>query len=160
METSFFNLMREPIKKDLGVNSLCFGCGEENPIGAKLNFYKVSDNSICSTHLVPKTWGGWGKIVHGGLQTLLMDEVAGWSIVSLLDEACLTINVELNFLKPLYVETEVEIIGEILENKEKDILVRSFIKDQDGEICTQGLFTFRKVSKKKIEQIAGIEFNS
>ncbi|MCE7743164.1 MAG: hypothetical protein GOP50_12005 [Candidatus Heimdallarchaeota archaeon] len=152
--------MKEHIEKDLGINSLCFGCGEENPIGAKLSFYKLSDKSVGSSFLVPKTWGGWGKIVHGGLQTVLMDEVSGWTVITLLEEACLTIKVDLQFFKPLYVEEEVEIIGEIAEHKEKDILVKSYIKNKDGQICTQGHFTFRKVTKKKIEQIAGIKISS
>ena len=152
--------MKEHIKKNLGINDLCFGCGEKNPIGAKLSFYKISDESVGSTYFVPQTWGGWGKVVHGGLQTVLMDEVAGWTAITLLEEACLTIKVELQFFRPLYVEEEVEIIGEIQEQKEKDIIVKSYIKNKEGEICTQGLFTFRKVTKKKIEQIAGIRFSN
>ncbi len=153
-------MMTEYIEKNLGINSLCFGCGEENPIGAKLSFYKISDKSVGSTFDVPKTWGGWGRIVHGGLQTVLMDEVAGWTVITLLKEACLTIKMEMQFLSPLYVEEKVEIIGEIIENKEKDILVRSSIKNSEGKVCTQGQFTFRKVTKEKIEQLADIMFNN
>ena len=152
--------MKEVIEKNLDINPLCFGCGEKNPLGAKLNFYKLSENSIGSTYFVPKYWGGWGTIVHGGLQTVLMDEVAGWAVVALLQEACLTINVELQFLKPLYIEKETEIIGEIIENHERDIIVKSYIENVMGEICTQGLFTFRKVQKERIEQMAGIKFNN
>jgi len=152
--------MKKYIERDLEVNPLCFGCGEKNPIGAKLNFYKLSESSVGSTYIVPKTWGGWGRIVHGGLQTVLMDEVAGWAVVALLQEACLTINVELQFLKPLYVEKEAEIIGEIEENQERDIIVKSYIKDDKGVICTQGSFTFRKVQKERIEQMAGIKLNN
>ncbi|MHA1200510.1 MAG: hotdog fold domain-containing protein, partial [Candidatus Heimdallarchaeaceae archaeon] len=118
-----------------------------------------SDKSIGSTFIVPKMWGGWGKVVHGGLQTVLMDEVSGWTVITLLQEPCLTINVELQFFSPLYVEEEVEIVGEIAEIKEKDIIVKSYIRNKDGEICTQGIFTFRKVTKEKIEQIAKIKFS-
>lgn len=153
-------MMKEFIEKDLGVNKLCFGCGEENPIGAKLSFYKISEKSVGSTFLVPYTWGGWGKIVHGGLQTVLMDEVSGWTVITLLNEACLTIKVEIQFFSPLYVEEEVEIIGEIIEQNEKDIFVKSYIKNKEEKVCTQGLFTFRKVKKEKIEQIAGIKFSN
>ena len=152
--------MKERIEKDLGINSLCFGCGEENPIGAKLNFYKLSEKSIGATYHVPNTWGGWGKIVHGGLQTVLMDEVAGWTTITLLKEACLTIKVEMQFMKPLYVEKEVEIIGEIIDQSEKDVIVKSYIKNEENIICTQGLFTFRKVPMERIEQIAGIKISS
>ena len=152
--------MSEYIEKSLGINDFCFGCGENNPIGAKLSFFKINDKSVGSIFLVPNTWGGWGKIVHGGLQTVLMDEVSGWTVITLLEELCLTVNVEMQFISPLYVEEEVEIIGEIVENKEKDILVRSYLKNNEGQVCTKGLFTFRKVKKGKIEQIAGIKFSN
>ena len=152
--------MSEYIEKRLGINDFCFGCGEKNPIGAKLSFYKISKNSVGSQFHIPKTWGGWGKVVHGGLQTVLMDEVSGWTVITQLEETCLTINVNLQFFRPLYIEEDVEIVGEIEEIKDRDIIVKSYIKNSNGQICTEGKFTFRKVTKEKIEQIAGVKFNN
>jgi acyl-coenzyme A thioesterase PaaI-like protein len=145
--------MEEKIDKDLGVNNYCFGCGEDNPIGAKLDFYKISKNSLKSTFKIPLTWGGWGEIAHGGLQTVILDEVSGWSIVNLLDKYALTISLQMNFFKPIYVGETVEAISEIEKVEGRDITVKSVLQNKNGEKCTLGRFVFREVGKEKIERL-------
>ena len=145
--------MEEKINKDLGVNNYCFGCGEDNPIGAKLDFYKISDKSLKSTFTIPLTWGGWGDITHGGLQTVLLDEVSGWSIISLLDKYALTINLQMKFFKPIYVGETIEAISEIEKTEDRNITVKSILRNENGEECTQGIFIFREVGKEKIERL-------
>lgn len=146
----------ERIEKNLEYNEYCFGCGEENPIGAKLNFFKISEDSVKSNFLVPDTWPGWGKIVHGGLQTVLLDEVSAWVIVALLNEQGLTIKAQIEFYKPLYIEEEVEIIGKVEKIDERDITIISVLKNKNGETCTKGTFVYRKVAMDKIKKIAKI----
>ena len=148
----------EKIEKNLEYNTFCFGCGEENPIGAKLNFFKVSEESVKSNFLVPDTWGGWGKIIHGGLQTVLLDEVSAWVIVALLNEQGLTIKAQIDFFKPLYVEEEVEIVGSVEKIDDKDITISSVLRNKNGETCTKGTFVYRKVEMDKIKKMARIPF--
>ena len=145
--------MGEKINKDIGVNNYCFGCGEDNPIGAKLDFYKISDNSLKSTFNIPLTWGGWGDIAHGGLQTVLLDEVSGWSIITLLDKYALTINLKMEFYKPIYVGETVEAISNIEKIDGRDITVISILKNENGDKCTKGKFVYREVRKEKIERL-------
>lgn len=152
--------MKEYIDKELGINDYCFGCGESNPIGAKLNFYKISEKSLGADFEVPDTWGGWGKIAHGGLQTVLLDEVSGWAMITLLEKTGLTVKVEMNFLKPVYVEDTIKIVGEIQKVEGRDIFIQGYIHDSAGDICTKGLFTFKEVKKEKIESLADIKFSS
>jgi hypothetical protein len=145
--------MGEKINKNLGVNNYCFGCGEDNPIGAKLDFYKISDISIKSTFTIPLTWGGWGDIAHGGLQTVLLDEVSGWTIVSLLDRYALTINLQMEFIKPIYLGETVEAISKIEKVDERDITIFSVLKNENEDVCTKGTFVFRDVGREKIERL-------
>ncbi len=145
--------MGEKIDTDLGVNNYCFGCGEDNPIGAKLEFYKISDKSLKSTFTIPLTWGGWGEIAHGGLQTVLLDEVSGWSIISLLGKYALTINLQMEFLQPIYVGETIEAISNIEKIEGRNIIVKGILKNGNGEECTLGSFVFREVGKEKIERL-------
>ena len=145
--------MYEKIDKDLGVNNYCFGCGDDNPIGAKLEFYKISDKSLISKFTIPETWGGWGEIAHGGLQTVLLDEVSGWSIISLLDKYALTINLQMEFYHPIYVGEAVEATSEIEKIEGKNITVKGTLKNENGKECTIGRFVFREVGKEKIERL-------
>jgi acyl-CoA hydrolase len=145
--------MYEKINKDLGVNNYCFGCGDENPIGAKLDFYKTSDKNLISKFTIPLTWGGWGEIAHGGLQTVLLDEVSGWSIIELLGKYALTINLQIEFHQPIYVGEAVEAISEIERVEGRDIIVKGILKNEKGDECTVGRFIFREVGKEKIERL-------
>ena len=145
--------MGEKINKDLGVNNYCFGCGEDNPIGAKLDFYKISDNSLKSTFTIPLTWGGWGDIAHGGLQTVLLDEVSGWSVITLLDKYALTINLQMEFFKPIFVGETIVAISKIENIEGRNITVKSILKNENGDECTKGIFVFREVGKEKIERL-------
>ncbi|MBA7553758.1 hypothetical protein ES705_46357 [subsurface metagenome] len=148
------------IDKEIDFTSKCFGCGKENPIGAKLKFYEDSENSIQTTFTAPETWGGWGEIIHGGLQTVLLDEISAWTAISLLSIYGLTVKAEIEFFHPVYVNEKLVIKGKIEEVKGKDIRISSSIMTEDGMICTKGLFTFRTIQKEKIEQLVKKDFSN
>ena len=57
----------------------CFCCGPENPSGIKLRFTKEDDDTVTTTFTAPDDWTGWGRILHGGFQTLLLDETMSWA---------------------------------------------------------------------------------
>ena len=149
----FFLKLMKQIDKEIIFTRNCFGCGEENPIGAKLKFYEDTENSIQTTFTAPETWGGWGEIIHGGLQTVLLDEISAYTAISLLSIYGLTVKAEIEFFHPVYVNEKLVIKSKIEVVKGKDILISSSIITEDGMICTKGLFTFRTIQKEKLEQL-------
>ena len=156
----FILKVMKQIDKVIDFTSKCFGCGKENPIGAKLKFYEDSENSIQTTFTAPETWGGWGEIIHGGLQTVLLDEISAWTAISLLSIYGLTVKAEIEFFHPVYCNEKLVIKGKIEEVKGKDIRISSSIMTEDGMICTKGLFTFRTIQKEKIEQLVKKDISS
>ena len=156
----FILKVMKQIDKEIDFTSKCFGCGKENPIGAKLKFYEDSENSIQTTFTAPETWGGWGEIIHGGLQTVLLDEISAWTAISLLSIYGLTVKAEIEFFHPVYCNEKLVIKGKIEEVKGKDIRILSSIMTEDGMICTKGLFTFRTIQKEKIEQLVKKDISS
>ena len=122
----FILKVMKQIDKEIDFTSKCFGCGKENPIGAKLKFYEDSENSIQTTFTAPETWGGWGEIIHGGLQTVLLDEISACAAISLLSVYGLTVKAEIEFFHPVYCNEKLVIKGKIEEVKfaVKDIVNR------------------------------------
>ncbi|MFC1962064.1 PaaI family thioesterase, partial [Chloroflexota bacterium] len=54
-------------------DGLCFGCGQNNPIGLKLKFKKDGDG--VRTEFTPgESYQGWPGMVHGGIIGCLLDE--------------------------------------------------------------------------------------
>ena len=55
----------------------CFGCGLKNDIGLKLNFTK-KNNSIVGSFIARKDYEGFPNILHGGIQSTILDEAMNW----------------------------------------------------------------------------------
>jgi acyl-coenzyme A thioesterase PaaI-like protein len=58
----------------LGVDDMCFACGEKNPIGLKLEFRFEGDEYVTTFQVRPE-YQGWAGIAHGGLVATVLDEV-------------------------------------------------------------------------------------
>ena len=136
------------------LNKNCFACGKTNPIGPKLEFSINSENQVETFFTPPKEWSGWGEIVHGGLQTVILDEISAWAIVLLIKKFTLTINARVEFLRPLYVDEQLKATAEIEKIEDDIIYVSSVILNERKKICTKGRFIFKVVSKEKLVSLA------
>ncbi len=52
----------------------CFACGQDNPIGLKLQFRRDGEFYV-TTFTAPPTLQGYHHIVHGGIVATLLDEI-------------------------------------------------------------------------------------
>ena len=57
----------------LGVDDMCFACGQKNPIGLKLAFRFDGEDYVTDFEVRPE-YQGWAGIVHGGLLATALDE--------------------------------------------------------------------------------------
>jgi len=58
--------------------SMCFGCGQSNPIGLKLSFQW--DGKTARAEFTPgELHQGWSGFVHGGIITCLLDEAMAYA---------------------------------------------------------------------------------
>lgn len=123
--------------------STCFGCGPGNVAGLKMHFY--SDNkSVISFVKVPEQFCGWENIVHGGIISTILDELMGWTAIFLLKKATLTKSITVDFLKPVFVNQELFVQGELVDMaSEQHAVIRARMYNQDEEICAEGRGTFR-----------------
>ena len=58
----------------------CFGCASDNKHGLKMEFYEDGDE-IVSKWKPDSCYQGWLDTLHGGIQSVLLDEIAAWAIV-------------------------------------------------------------------------------
>ena len=76
-------------------DSFCFGCGQNNPIGLKLNFKR--DGKTARAEFTPdKRYQGWRDVVHGGIITCMLDEAVAHA-AHLEGINCLTAKMVVNF---------------------------------------------------------------
>jgi acyl-coenzyme A thioesterase PaaI-like protein len=95
---------------------MCFVCGIENPIGLKLRFY-TDDEGRCLARFQPRPeHQGFPGQLHGGISTTLLDEVMGRVLLHQ-DVWAMTGRLELKFSRPVPLDQELTIIGELTRNR-------------------------------------------
>ena len=75
-------------------------CGPDNPRGLHLTFEREDDHVI-TTYTPPADFGGYGTILHGGLQSTLLDEAMAWAVYGLLGKLSMTIALKVRFVAPV-----------------------------------------------------------
>ena len=74
----------------------CFGCCPDNPIGLKMRFYEDGDDVVCLWH-PQELYQSWKNTLHGGVQSVLLDEICGWVVSHKLRASGVTAKMETRF---------------------------------------------------------------
>ncbi len=115
----------------------CFGCGPANPAGLGMRFWTDAAH-VYSFLSLPETMCGWGRIAHGGILSVLLDEIMGWTVICLLRKIGVTKNMRTRFIKPVRVGEELTVVGEILDSpSERQALTRGAIYSAGGVLCAE-----------------------
>jgi uncharacterized protein (TIGR00369 family) len=117
----------------------CFGCCPDNPLGLHLEFWQDGEDAVAFWQ-PSGDYQGWGNVLHGGIQTTLVDEVGAWAILLTCDAAGVTSHLEMKFLKPVSTEEgAVTVRSRVKETKRRIVVVESEIYNSAGELCSRGL---------------------
>ncbi|WP_448790132.1 PaaI family thioesterase [Bacteroides graminisolvens] len=139
-----------PWKGKEGYN--CFGCAPANPVGVKMEFYEDGDDIVSQWHL-QANYQGWINTLHGGIQSVLLDEICAWAILRKLQTTGVTSKMETRYLKSVDTTDEYVLLrARISEKKRNIILVEAELYNQKGEVCTKALCTYFTFSQEKAKQ--------
>ena len=123
----------------------CFGCCPTNPYGVKMRFYEDGQD-IVSFWKPKDCYQSWINTLHGGVQSVLLDEICGWVVFHKLQSSGVTAKMETRFRKPVAIEQEyVELRARLREMRRNIAVVDGEIKSANGEIlveCTCTYFTY------------------
>ncbi len=127
------------ISVDMYRDGLCFGCGQENPIGLKLNFQW--DGKIARAEFTPtKLYQGWPGVVHGGIIMCLLDEAMG--NVSLFEGiGCVTAEIQVKLGRTASINEPLVITSSITKKTRKLIKTRATVSLKDGTLIAEGKST-------------------
>ena len=118
-------------------NNMCFACGEKNPYGLKLKFDIDKEKHEASSKIViSNNYQSWKDIVHGGIVSLMLDEVAVYAVSSY-DKACVTAELKVKFRKPVPTNKEITIKAKVIENKKNRIFIVKSTIELDNEILAE-----------------------
>jgi uncharacterized protein (TIGR00369 family) len=123
--------------KKLPEHGSCFVCGTQNPHSIGTTWYQDEDGSIHSEMVFTDSQQGPPGHAHGGASAAVLDEAmgaavwrAGYSEVS--------VNLEINYSKPLPLGQCVNITARITEIRPRKILTTSEIRLSNGVVAVTG----------------------
>lgn len=126
-----------------GYNCIC--CSPNNPIGLRLEFWEDGEDVLTKWN-PSQNYQGWVNTLHGGVISMLMDEVAGWVINRKLQTTGVTTRLEIKYRKPVLTdETQIIVRGHIAQQRRNIVTIALTLENEKGEICNEGeavYFTF------------------
>jgi acyl-coenzyme A thioesterase PaaI-like protein len=97
---------------------MCFVCGIDNPIGLHLSFY-TDEEGRCIARFRPKPeHQGYPGHLHGGIISTLLDETMGRVLIHR-DVWAMTGRLEIKFSKPVPLDQELTIVGELTRSRSR-----------------------------------------
>ncbi|MFO8235163.1 MAG: PaaI family thioesterase [Bacteroidales bacterium] len=132
----------------------CFGCAPGNRHGLKLEFYE--DGEYLITEWEPDvSFQGYGNILHGGIQTTLMDELASWVVYVKVKTGGVTASLDVKFKKSVFVNKgKVKVRAKLVSTDRKFAYIHAELMDNEDKICSEGnlkYFIFpEKVAREKL----------
>ena len=108
---------------------MCFACGKKNPIGLKMTF--EMDEKECVSYFTPKPeHQSYNGMMHGGLISVLLDEIMGHYLFCMEGRPAYTAKMELRYRQPLKIGEEVKCVGTRVKQKGR-------LVEMHGEIITK-----------------------
>jgi uncharacterized protein (TIGR00369 family) len=113
-------------------DNYCFVCGNQNPVGLKLNFhYDEKNDEMVSNTVFPHHFQGWQGVLHGGLISTVLDEIM-IKAAAQKGFKCVTAELNIKFKKPALLKKEFTIKGKVKEIRRRLVLTEGSVVDSDG----------------------------
>ncbi|UCD71062.1 MAG: PaaI family thioesterase [Syntrophobacterales bacterium] len=112
---------------------VCFVCGKENRHGLRIQFF-------ADHHLVRGTFKaldflcGYPRIVHGGIMASVADEVMWWAASWKNASPCVTVELNVKYLKPASTDQEYELTAQVVKQKKRIVEVEGEVRDKTGQV--------------------------
>lgn len=120
----------------------CFGCAPDNEAGVKMEFYENGDEVLSIWHPQSR-YQGWINTLHGGVQSVLLDEICGWVVFRKLQTGGVTSKMETRFMKSISTEDRYLLLrARILEQRRNLVSIEACLYNSAEELCTKAICTY------------------
>jgi uncharacterized protein (TIGR00369 family) len=127
----------------------CFGCSPTNPYGLRMEFFKEGDEIVCRWN-PQEHFQGFHDILHGGIQSTMMDEIASWVVFVFLDTAGVTYQLNTRFRKPVNISRGTITIRAKLVKQEKRVAeIEAGLYDGDDTLCSESRLHYFVMPREK-----------
>ena len=125
------------MKASLRKDNYCFCCGAANPHGLKLSVVPDGHSGVLTEFTAEKKYCGWSNYLHGGLISLIFDELLGWLSFSLGYDA-VTARLEVRYRHPVALGSRLVLSGELERETRRILDIRTTARLHDGTLAADG----------------------
>jgi uncharacterized protein (TIGR00369 family) len=138
--------MDDPGIQDFQRDDFCFACGQQNEGGLRLQ-PEARNGRALVRWTPPAHYQGYAGLLHGGIISTILDETMAHAAISLVRGAA-TVELSVQFLKPVRTGRELEIHAEVREHKRRILIIGAELT-QDGELRARGEGKFLVVAPER-----------
>lgn len=113
--------------------NLCFGCGQENPVGLKLRFHLAKDKSSVCLVTVPENFEGPPGCVHGGIIATILDETLHKAVRAQGAVVAVTRTLEIDYRRPVPTMKPIRVEAHVTAQDGRKYWAEACILDCDGK---------------------------
>ena len=130
--------MRRKIKNVFAIEDYhCFACSPHNPIGLQLEFFET-DEGVESIWEPKKYYESYPKVIHGGIQSTMLDEIAAWTLYIKGRTSGVTSRLNVKFRKPVFsTQKQITLKGKIRNMQRNFCYIDTWLLDENNEICAE-----------------------
>lgn len=136
----------------------CFICGRKNEFSMNADFFELEDGMVAGFITVDDRYKSFPGVVHGGMVSALIDEIAGRAHMAL-EPGTITMTLELTtrYKKPVTSETPLLMVGRVKENRAKVCIAEGFVFLPGGELAATGEGVFYKLSNERLKAMGAVD---
>lgn len=129
----------------------CFGCGQDNPAGLRLEFLQAPDGAVVSLSVIPDTFDGHPGNLHGGIIATLLDEAMSKAMRAL-GRPSVTRKLDVDYLRPVPSGVPLRVEGRVVRSDERKHWVEACILNEEGTVLAQGKGLFIEIRPNPKDQ--------
>lgn len=134
----------------------CPGCSPTNEKGLRLEFWEDGDD-IVSVYRPEECYQSWRDTLHGGIQCVMLDEIAGWVIFRKLQTMAVTSKMETKYHRPISISGgPVELRARITKQMRQVAIIEAELH-QLGQLCTSATVTYFCSTPEKTREEYGFD---
>ncbi len=130
----------------------CFGCAPNNEHGVRMEFFEDGDEIVSIWKPQPQ-FQGWLNTLHGGIQSVLLDEICAWVVVRKLQTTGVTSKMETRYRKSISTnDSHVVLRAQIKEVKRNIVIIDAKLYNNNNELCTEATCTYFTFPQEKAKE--------